>query len=336
MKSIYTRKAALLLSLLTVLLLQACFEDTEQVDEELVQEYRYFDLYMGSTFKDTIAPPTASGLYYVEMYEGTGASPKEGDWLMMNHVAYTIPSNNVVDTYIQNVALTSGLPTNVAFFGPFKFLNGTGVDGLTEGLSMMREGGGAIMCFTSELGFGNVGGNLMRSVGTYTSMKYEVELLEVIGEDIVGYEEDRILAYVDTIQGVDTIYSDDFQTVMYYVVDEANEAGSAILNDSVVEIAYRGYVIDGREFDESAEDAPYKFKVGDYEADTSPIPGWHLGLTKFKEGEKGRLIIPYPLAYGEFGSVRDNSVAIPQYETLIFDIEVVSVGGTTDDKDSDV
>ena len=172
----------------------------------LVQEQRYFDLYMGSTFKDTIAPPTSSGLYFIEVYEGTGNSPGEGDWVMMNHVAYTIPGDLVVDTYIENVALTSGLPTNVALFGPFKFQNGTGADGLTEGLSMMREGGGAIMCFTSELGFGPKGISLMRNVGGYKSMKYEVELLEVIGDDIVAYEQDRILAYVDTIAGVDTIY----------------------------------------------------------------------------------------------------------------------------------
>ena len=336
MKSIYSRKAAFLLSILMIFLLQACSDNTEEVDEDLVQEYRYFDLYMGSNFKDTIAPPTASGLYYIEVYEGTGASPKEGDWLYMNHVAYSIPSNYVVDSYMENVALTSGLPTNAAFFGPFKFLNGTGVDGLTEGLSMMREGGGAIMCFTSELGFGTVGGNLMRSVGSYASMKYEVELLEVIGEDIVGYEEDRLLAYVDTIPGLDTIYDSGTETIMYYVIDEANEEGSAIVNDSVVEIAYRGYVIDGREFDESAEDAPYKFTVGDYDADTSPIPGWHLGLKKFRQGEKGRLIIPYILAYGEAGSVRDNTVAIPPYETLIFDIEVVSVGNTSDENEPDI
>ena len=336
MKSIYTRKAAFLLSLLTVLLFQACSDDTELVDEELVQEYRYFDLYMGSTFKDTIAPPTASGLYYIEMYEGTGASPKEGDWLYMNYVAYSIPSNLVVDSYMENVAYTSGLPTNVALFGPFKFKNGTGVDGLTEGLSMMREGGGAIMCFTSELGFGTVGGSLMRNVGRYNSMKYEVELLEVIGEDIVGYEEDRLLAYVDTIPGVDAIYDDATETTMYYVIDEANEEGSAVENDSVVEIAYRGYVIDGREFDESAEDAPFKFTVGDYSAENSPIPGWHLGVTKFREGEKGRLILPYPLAYGEAGSVRDNTVAIPPYETLIFDIEIVSVSATDDDTEPDI
>ncbi len=336
MKTIYTRKAALLLSLLMFFLLQACSDNTEEVDEQLVQEYRYFDLYMGSNFKDTIATPTESGLYYIEMYEGTGASPEEGDWLYMDHVAYTIPNDQVVDTYMENVALTSGLPTNVAFFGPFKFQHGTGVDGLNEGLSMMREGGGAIMCFTSELGFGTVGGNLMRNVGPYASMKYEVELLEVIGEDIVGYEEDRILAYVDTIPGVDAIYDDATETTMYYVIDEANEEGSTISNESVVEIAYRGYVIDGREFDESAEDAPYRFKVGDYGAETSPISGWHLGLTKFRQGEKGRLIIPYSLAYGEAGRVSDNTIAIPPYETLIFDIEVVSVGGTIDNKEPDL
>lgn len=332
MNQIYIRRNTILFLLPALLFITACKDDTEAVNEDLVQEQRYFDLYMGSTFHDTIAPPTSSGLYYIEMYEGSGNSPGEDDWLLMNHVAYTIPNNQVVDSYIENVVLTSGMPTNIAFFGPFKYKNGIGAAGLTEGLTMMREGGGAIMCFTSELAFGSEGASLMRSISPYASIKYEVQLLEVIGEDIETYEANRVLAYVDTITGVDTIYEDVTGTTMYYVIDEANPEGSSIEKDSVVEIAYRGYVIDGREFDESAEDAPYKFKVEDFEAETSPILGWHLGVQKFREGEKGRLIIPYELAYGEGGSVRDNTVAIPAYETLIFDIEVISVGSSIDDE----
>jgi len=314
-------------------MIRACSDDTEAEDPNLVQEQRYFDLYMGSTFKDTIAPPAESGLFFVEVYEGTGDSPGAADWVMMNHVAYTIPNEKVVDTYMENVAITSGLPTNVAIFGPFKFQNGTGADGLTEGLTMMREGGGAIMCFTSELAFGTSGTTLMRDVGEYSSMKYEVELLEVIGEDIVVYEQNRIEAYVDTISGVDTIYNEATETVMYYVIDTPNPEGSAIENDSVVAISYRGTLVDGREFDESEENEPYSFKVGDFEAESSPILGWHLGVTRFKEGEKGRLIIPYPLAYGEQGRVQDHTVAIPQYETLVFDIRIDSVSNVIDPKD---
>lgn len=333
MISVYTKRIPLLFSILTLFVLQSCNDDAPQVDEELVQEHRFFDLYVGSTFKDTIDQPTESGLYYIEVSEGSGEAPGENDWLMMDHVAYVIPSETVVESYIENVAFTSGLPTNAAMFGPYKFQNGTSAPGLTEGLTKMREGGEAIMCFTSELGFGTGGTSLMRGVAGYSSMKYEVVLLEVIGEDIIGYEADRIVAYTDTIPGVDTIYDSAIETTMYYVMDEANEDGSTIGDDSIVEITYRGYLIDGREFDDNIDGEPYKFTVGDYQAETSPIVGWHLGVKKFREGEKGRLIIPYPLAYGEDGRVQDNVVAIPPYETLVFDIEVVSVGGVIDPKE---
>lgn len=336
MKSIYTKRTYFLIPIMALFIIQGCTDNKETEDPFLVQEERFFNLYMGSTFKDTIDPPTESGLFFIDVHEGTGESPGASDWVMMNHVAYTIPGDKVVDSYMENVAITSGLPTNVAIFGPFKYQNGTGAQGLNEGLTMMREGGGAIMCFTSELGFGVEGTSLMRAVGEYASMKYEVELLEVIGEDIVAYEQNRIETYVDTITGVDTIYDAVTETVMYYVIDEPNDEGSTIDIDSAVTISYRGYLVDGREFDESDEDKPYEFKVGDYQASNSPIQGWHLGVTRFREGEKGRLIIPYPLAYGENGRVQDNTVAIPRYETLVFDIRIDSVSHVFDPKESDI
>ena len=79
-----------------------------------------------------------------------------------------------------------------------------------------------------------------------------------------------------------------------------------------------------------------EFKVGDYSDERSPIAGWHIGVTRFREGEKGRLVIPYQLAYGEEGRVSQGIVAIPPKETLVFDIEIVSVNGNSDrDPDPD-
>ena len=307
MKSVYTRSVAIILALMALVLLPACVEEVDEGAEKLAQEERFFNLYMGATFQDTIAPPTASGLYFIEITEGTGETPGEGDWVWVNYVGYRIPGNVVVDTYIENVAEDNSLYLESTIYGPFKMQNDARMDALTEGFSLMKEGGEAILCFTSELGYGSAGTTLMKDIPAYQSMKYELQLLEVIG-DIETYEDQRILSYVDTIAGVDTIYDAYTETVMYYVLD------------SIVE---------------SDEDSPYSFTVGDYDASTSPISGWHLGVARFKEGEKGRLIIPYELAYGEDGSVTSNQVSIPPYETLVFDIEVVSVSADDDDDTGD-
>ncbi len=323
MMKFYCRRSLIIMMAVGVLCLaEGCQEETGE-EERRAQEQRYFELYMASRFKDAAPVVTESGLNYIEVVEGTGDSPGRDEWVILNYVGSIIPKDQVVDTYLENVARANGLFSNDALYGPFKLLNGTRAEGLTEGLMRMSEGGKAILCFTSDLGYGSSGGQLMRSVPSYTSMKYELELLEVI-EDIEAYELERIRSYTDTIAGADTIHDPETDAVMYYVIDEPSE-GSAIGNDTLVEIAYKGYLTDGRGFDESADGEPYEFKVGDYKASSSPIPGWHLGVTRFREGEKGRLVIPYQLAYGEYGRLSGNLVAIPPYETLVFDIEIVSV-----------
>ncbi len=320
-----------MLSMGLLFMATGCKEE-DNGEKAIAQEQRYFDLYMGVTFRDTIAPPTESGLFYIEVTQGTGEMPDEDDWMLLNYVGTVIPEEQVVDSYLENVASDHNLdPNHEAMYGSFKLQNGTRTDGLTEGLSMMREGGEAIMCFTSDLGYGSTGTTtLMKSVRSYKSMKYEVQLLEVI-PDMEAYEQSRIEAYTDTIMGVETIYDTITEATMYYVVDLPNDTGSTIAVDSVVEIAYKGYLIDGRVFDESAEGEPFEFTVGE---ESGVIEGWNLGVTRFREGEKGRLIISYPLAYGELGRMSQNIVAIPPYETLVFDIEIVSVNSGSDSGDT--
>ena len=290
------------------------------------QEQRYFDIYREANYPDASAQ--ASGLYYLENKEGAGIMPGDSTWVLINHVAYYIPDDLVYETYLENVAEDNRMLDEAALYGPYKIRNDRYNEGFKEGLSMMREGGEATLLFTSELGYGS---KKTGSVGAYQSLKYEVELVEVLGDDIVAYEAEKIVAYTDTIIGVDTIYDSTEDVIMYYVVDESTD-GPPVGIDSTIEVAYKGYLIDGRVFDETVGDNYYKFVVGDYAAETSPIKGWHLGLEKFKEGEKGRLIIPYLLAYGEDGRYTSKGhVGIPPYETLVFDVEVISVDPEDDE-----
>ena len=304
-----------------VILCTGCPDNSDE--EKQSQEQRYFDLYVASHYPDV--EPRPNGIYFIEHKEGTGSFPDSDDWLKLNYVFYLLPGEEVIETYIKNVAIDNNIYNEDVLYGPHKMQNGTRVEGLTEGLMMMREGSQATMFFTSELGYGAQGKG---QVAPYQSLKFEVELLEVI-KDIETYEKNRMEAFVDTIAGADTIQNPSTDFYMYYVIDEPGD-GYPIEDDTVVEIAYTGYLIDGRVFDERDADDPYEFTVGGGEV----IMGWDFGIRRFVEGSKGRLIVPYQLGYTDVGSTNSSGLTlIPPYETLIFDIEVVATNPSASEKE---
>lgn len=306
-----------------ILLCTACTEETGDTDYR-AKEQRYLDLYMATNYPD--ATPLESGLFYIEESEGDGDSPDEDDWVLVNHVSYIVPSDNIYESYIKNVVEENNLdPKGVALYGPYKMENGIRNPGLTEGLSLMKEGGQATLIFHSDLGYGASGTS---DIGAYNSLKYEIELLEVI-PDMEAYELAKTAAYMDTVTApYDTIHEPNTGAILYYILDEATD-GAPVGIDSTIEVAYKGYLTDGRVFDESVEGAPLTFTVGDPESGI--IDGWHLGMEKFKNGEKGRLVIPYQLAYGETGRVEGDLTLMPPYETLVFEVEIISVEGEEED-----
>jgi FKBP-type peptidyl-prolyl cis-trans isomerase FklB len=83
-----------------------------------------------------------------------------------------------------------------------------------------------------------------------------------------------------------------------------------------VTVHYRGTLIDGTEFDSSfRRGEPATFPVN------GVIAGWTEALQLMSEGAKYKLYIPADLAYGERGAGQ----AIGPNETLIFDVELISV-----------
>jgi FKBP-type peptidyl-prolyl cis-trans isomerase FkpA len=88
--------------------------------------------------------------------------------------------------------------------------------------------------------------------------------------------------------------------------------------DTVV-VHYTGWLTDGVKFDSSVDRGdPFEFVLGTGQV----IAGWDQGVAAMRTGDKVRLTIPPELAYGAAGYPG----AIPPNATLIFEVELLSIG----------
>ena len=129
---------------------------------------------------------------------------------------------------------------------------------------------------------------------TDTSFEPETE------QDIIQYIEDNNLNATRSNSG------------LYYVINNEG-SGTRPTSSSNVTVDYKGYFLDGVVFDESNSNG-ISFGLNDV------IQGWTEGITYFREGGNGILLVPYNLGYGESGRG-----SIPGGSVLIFDIRLLSV-----------
>ncbi|ORZ33892.1 hypothetical protein BCR44DRAFT_35563 [Catenaria anguillulae PL171] len=96
-------------------------------------------------------------------------------------------------------------------------------------------------------------------------------------------------------------------------------------NGDTVYMHYRGTLFsDGSEFDSSYKrGTEFDFTLGAGHV----IKGWDQGLLGMCPGEKRKLVIPPELGYGERGA----GASIPPGATLVFEVELVRIGGGRSD-----
>ena len=128
-------------------------------------------------------------------------------------------------------------------------------------------------------------------------------------EEELKEEQDKIISEYITSNNIDATKSN---SGLYYSITK--EGSSKKPNStSQVRVSYKGYLINGTEFDKS-DSTGVVFKLNQV------IEGWTEGITYFGEGGEGTLFIPSHLGYGN--QSKEN---IPKNSVLLFDIKLIDV-----------
>lgn len=126
--------------------------------------------------------------------------------------------------------------------------------------------------------------------------------------DFRAQNEEDILAYISA----NNLNTEKSNSGLYYVINEPGTGAQPTATDNVT-VAYKGYYTNGSVFDESnASGIAFGLQ--------QVIPGWTEGITYFKEGGNGILLVPSHLGYGS-----NDFRGIPGGSVLIFDVELISV-----------
>ena len=289
--------------MITAIMLGGCKKDDSQ--EQIENEMRLLEKYL--TDNNITQEPTASGIYYIPIVEGTGMSPTNQTWIEIEYTGMLI-DGTVFSTSDENTAEVNNIYAEGFLYGPTRFqLVNVPLKGLNEGIKFMKVGGLAKIILPSSMA---LGGNPSGDLPAYSTLIYTVELVEAF-DDPEKHEQEKIWEYLKEGEFENM---DSTESGLYYI-QEQEGTGNLFHDGDHVLVYYTGQFLDGREFDSNIGGEAINFLVpGEY-----IIQGWNEGIKLMRDGEDGILIIPYHLGYGQDGSTSSfGHVVVPPYMTLVY------------------
>lgn len=240
------------------------------------------------------AQKSESGLYYVIDEPGTGIQASPSSYV-----------NVVYNGYFTNGTVFDESDTDGVYFNPQDVIKGW-----TEGISYFKEGGSGKLLVPSHLAFGK---SSSKNIPSGSVLIYDIKLIKVY-HDVESCMKDKNEKEIINYLAEHKLEAQKTESGLYYSIEEGYEGtGVQPTASSTVTVAYKGYFINGSGFDQSKDDG-ISFSLN------KVIKGWTEGIPYFKEGGKGKLLIPSHLAYGPY-----YYNGIPGGSVLIFDVELISV-----------
>jgi FKBP-type peptidyl-prolyl cis-trans isomerase len=303
----------MLLAILT-LTFTSCLKDTDSKkrDDEKQSIATYISL------KGYNVTPTTTGLYYIEGTTGTGLTPTDKDFAIINYTATDL-QETLFDATDKALAEQNKIVPLYATGGPLKVYTGAAfIPGISEGIKLMKEGGKAKLIMPSILAYND-----------YVPRIYNVELVKVISDPNV-YEKEQIKNFLDTatnLQVGDSINTNTSRsgiTGIYYMERLTGTGTSNPTSGNRVRIRYSGYLPNGHVFDKIDADTAFYFNVGAYNGNV--IDGLDEGIRHMKKGGKATIVIPYYRGYGLNQLFSSHyQIVIPYFSTTIFDVELLDI-----------
>lgn len=227
------------------------------------------------------------GSYYVEVEEGEGAAPQEGDLISFHFVGTLADGTVLADTH------QAGEPVTIPFG-----IGAGAIPAWDDALGMMKEGGTATLIVPPDsedaAAVGVPGGS---------AITFELELLSVTTPD----------APTEVAEG-------DYETtdsgVKYYELEEGDGATPA--TGDMVSMDFTLWLQEGNQYIASSSDVgqPVEVPLGSGQL----FPGWEEGVSTMQVGGKRQLVIPPDQAFGDAGSG-----IIPPDATIVMEVELLSV-----------
>lgn len=276
------------LLILVIALFASCSDDEET--NYIVENDKEITDYITSHQLD--ATKSSTGLYYVIDEAGTGKDTNPNSWVNVSYKGYLINGDtfdesdaNGIYTHLQQVIL-----------------------GWAEGISYFKEGGSGKLLIPSHLAFGKKDHN---GISGGSVLIFDIKLIEVFENAEACFKvknEKEIKKYIIDNE----LDAQKTESGLYYIIEEEGEGLQPTANSNVT-VAYKGYFTNGSRFDVSKDD-------GISLSLNNVIKGWKEGIPYFKEGGKGKLLVPSHLGYGS-----EYYNGIPAGSTLIFDINLIKV-----------
>ena len=265
-----------------LVLFTACSSDDSPIDYTAQNEEEIL-AYINTN--NLNAQKSNSGLYYVIDEAGTGIQPTINDRVKIIDKGY-FTNGEVFDETDENGLSFSDL-LNV-------------IPGWAEGLTYFKEGGKGKLILPARLAY-NSGNN---TIPAGSVLVFDIELV------YINYKTENKLE-IETYLTDNNLTAQETDSGLYYIIDDAGTGAQPTETDNVT-ITYSGYFTDDEIFDESSNNISFDLQ--------NVIAGFKEGLTYFKEGGNGTLLLPAHLGYGNY-----STSGIPGGSVLIFDVNLVSV-----------